>query len=332
MVSLALTAGMLSLLSGGSGCDTAVTASGSVNERTVQIGGQPFGVKFYSQGVMITKIRENSASEKCGLRVNDIIVMIDGKEIDGNKAVRDSIENSGGGTIKLTVNRDYEIDEFELVPENINGRYTAGMWIKDSCAGIGTVTYYDTENNCFGCLGHGICDKGASTLLPMHEGDICPVIIDGVDKGKSGSPGGLSGRFRDREIGKAYKNSKYGLFCDSFRSVSYKSYKTASKDKVKTGQAYIYSTVRGETPKMYSVNISPANKLIFDRDRDMIVEVTDSRLLDETGGIVQGMSGSPIVQNGKLVGAVTHVFVNDPTKGYGIYIERMLNEQNRQNR
>ena len=281
---------------------------------------------------MITKIRENSASEKSGLRVNDIIVMINGLEIESNQAVRDCIENSGGGTIRLTVNRDYEICEFELTPENVNGRYTAGMWIKDSCAGIGTVTYYDTENNTFGCLGHGICDKEASTLLPMHEGDICPVVIDGVDKGRSGSPGGLSGRFKNEEIGRAYKNSSCGLFCESFRKVNYRRYRIASEDEVETGQAYIYSTVKGETPKMYTVNISPANKLFFDKDRDMIVEVTDSRLLDATGGIVQGMSGSPIVQKGKLVGALTHVFVNDPTKGYGIYIDRMINEQDQQNR
>ena len=303
-----------------------IATSNNYSDKTVQIGGQPFGIKFYSQGVMITKVRKDSASEECGLRTNDIIVMINGNEIEDNRKVKNIIEKSNGKSLKITVNRDYEIMDFTLKPKQVNGKYTAGMWIKDSCAGIGTITYYDTDNNTFACLGHGICDKESSTLLPMHEGDICPAVIEGVEKGRSGSPGGLSGYFKDSEIGSAYCNSKFGLFCNSEFKPQYKEYKIADIKEIEPGKAYIYSTTIGETPEMYQVEIKPTNKLLFDKDKDLIIEVTDKKLLEQTGGIVQGMSGSPIVQNDKIVGAVTHVFVNDPTKGYGIYIQTMLDE------
>lgn len=302
----------------------AITASEDLRNKTVQIGGQPFGIKFYSQGAMITKVRENSPADTGGLKKNDIIIEIDGKKIKTNEMVKEIIANSRGKELNITVNRDYEIINVKITPEFIKNKYTAGIWIKDSCAGIGTITYYDEKNNTFACLGHGICDKDSSTLLPMAEGDICPAVIESIEKGKSGSPGGLNGYFLDEEIGKAYKNSEYGVFCTKEEETSYKEYKIANKKVIENGQAYIYTTVEGSSPKMYEVNIHQTGILNFDRKKDLVIEITDKELLEKTGGIVQGMSGSPIIQGDKIVGAITHVFVNDPTKGYGILAETMI--------
>ena len=146
-----------------------------------------------------------------------------------------------------------------------------------------------------------------------------------IEKGKSGSPGGLNGYFLDKEIGKAYKNSEYGVFCTQEVDTYYKEYKVAEKKYIENGQAYIYTTVEGDTPKMYEVNIHLTGILNFDRKKDIVIEITDRELLKKTGGIVQGMSGSPIIQGDKIVGAITHVFVNDPTKGFGIYLDWMIN-------
>lgn len=302
----------------------AVTASEDLKNKTVQIGGQPFGIKFYSQGAMITKVRENSPADTGGLKKNDIIIEIDGEKIKTNEKVKKIIANSRGKELNITVNRDYEIINIKITPEFVKNKYTAGIWIKDSCAGIGTITYYDQVNNTFACLGHGICDKDSSTLLPMAEGDICPAIIESIEKGKSGSPGGLNGYFLDEEIGKAYKNSEYGVFCSKEEVTSYTEYKIANKKDIENGQAYIYTTVEGSSPKMYEVNIHQTGILNFDRKKDLVIEITDKELLEKTGGIVQGMSGSPIIQGDKIVGAITHVFVNDPTKGYGILAETMI--------
>ena len=302
----------------------AVTASEDLKNKTVQIGGQPFGIKFYSQGAMITKVRENSPADTGGLKKNDIIIEIDGEKIKTNEKVKKIIANSRGKELNITVNRDYEIINVKITPEFVKNKYTAGIWIKDSCAGIGTITYYDQVNNTFACLGHGICDQDSSTLLPMAEGDICPAVIESIEKGKSGSPGGLNGYFLDEEIGKAYKNSEYGVFCSKEEVTSYTEYKIANKKDIENGQAYIYTTVEGSSPKMYEVNIHQTGILNFDRKKDLVIEITDKELLEKTGGIVQGMSGSPIIQGDKIVGAITHVFVNDPTMGYGILAETMI--------
>lgn len=306
--------------------DKAIATSKNTKTKKVQIGGQPFGIKFYSEGALITKVRDDSPADKSGLRENDIIIGINNEKVKNNQVVREKIKENKTSTIKFTINRDYEIIDINIKPENSNGKYTVGIWIKDSCAGIGTITYYDTDNNTFACLGHGICDKNATNLLPMSEGDICPAFIQSVDKAKTGYAGGLNGYFLENEIGKAYCNSQYGLFCNKEIATSYKEYEVATKNEIKKGKAYIYTTVEGDNPKFYEVKITPQCHFFFDKMKEITIEITDKELLNKTGGIVQGMSGSPIVQNDKLIGAVTHVFVNNPEKGYGILAETMLTE------
>lgn len=306
----------------------AIATNEDLSNKTLQIGGQPFGIKFYSEGAMVTKIRENSPADDGGLKVNDVIISINDKKIKTNEKVKELVKNSNGKDLKVTVNRDYEIINLKITPEMRNGKFTAGMWIKDSCAGIGTITYYDENNHTFACLGHGICDKNSSQLLPMAEGDICPATIDSIDKGKDGYPGGLNGYFSEKEMGQAYYNSRCGLYCKNKYNTNYKKYKVARKNEIKSGEAYIYTTIEGNTPEFYKAEIHLSNRFIFDEMKELVIEITDERLIDKTGGIVQGMSGSPIIQNEKLVGAVTHVFVNNPKKGYGILIETMLEEDN----
>lgn len=302
----------------------AIAVSENVRGKTLQIGGQPFGIKFYSEGAMVTKVRDNSPADKGGLKENDVIIAIDNNKTKTNEVVKQIVKNSNGKEMIFTINRDYQIINISITPEMKNGKYTAGMWIKDSCAGIGTITYYDKDNHTFACLGHGICDKNSSVLLPMSEGTICPAIIESIDKGENGSPGGLNGYFKDEEIGQAYYNSPYGLFCTSKFDTYYDEYKVATRDEVKNGDAYIYTTVNGDTPKYYKAEIKLKSKFNFDKMKELIVEIKDEELIDKTGGIVQGMSGSPIIQGDKIVGAVTHVFVNNPEKGYGILVETML--------
>lgn len=301
-----------------------VATSENVKTKSVQIGGQPFGIKFYSQGALITKVREDSPAFKGGLKVNDVIIKIDSKKITDNGSVREIIKNCNCKEMTFVINRDYEIINVKITPESINGKNTVGIWIKDSCAGIGTITYYNQQDKTFACLGHGICDKESSNLLPMAEGDICPAYIESVDKAKKGHAGGLNGYFKEDDIGSAYYNSEYGLFCNQIEKTNYKEYKVADKDDIENGTAYIYTTVEGDTPKFYKVEIHSPHLFTFDKEKELVIEITDKELLDRTGGIVQGMSGSPIVQNDMIVGAVTHVFVNEPTKGYGILAETMI--------
>lgn len=306
----------------------AIAVSENVKGKTLQIGGQPFGIKFYSEGALVTKVRSDSPADVGGLKTNDIIIAIDNKKTKTNDLVKKYVRESNGKELIFTINRDYEIIDLKIKPEIKNDKYTAGMWIKDSCAGIGTITYYDKTNKTFACLGHGICDKNSSVLLPMSEGEICPAVIESVDKGKDGYPGGLNGYFENKEIGQAYNNSDYGLFCKCEKETDYDEYKVASKNQVENGEAYIYTTIEGNKPDFYKAEIHLSSRFTFDKMKELVIEITDSRLIEKTGGIVQGMSGSPIIQNNKLVGAVTHVFVNNPEKGYGILIETMLEEDN----
>ena len=208
-----------------------------------------------------------------------------------------------------------------------DGAYKLGAWIRDSMAGIGTVTFYCPDTGAFGALGHGINDVDTALLMPLESGSILPATVAGVEKGKAGDPGQLQGVFdTDSTLGLLHANTSGGVFGVMADSgwVEGTPVAAAERSEVQPGKATILCNISGDRVEEYAIQISKVFPEREDDCRDYLIQVTDQRLLDATGGIVQGMSGSPILQNGKLVGAVTHVLVDDPTSGYGIYVGRML--------
>ncbi len=258
-----------------------------------------------------------------GLRIGDEIVTINGQAIGCAEDVRTAL-GDGVGSIALTVRRGGKTKNLNLSPAMTADGPRLGVYLRQGIAGIGTVTWYDPDTGKFGTLGHGVSDS-SGTLLAMTQGTAFQAQIQSVKKGKCGEPGQLKGAAEAFEVcGKLLKNTPQGVFGINRAGWPGEPIPVASYEDIQAGPATIRSTVQGDTPREYSVEILK----IYPKDRpdcrNFLLKVTDPSLLATTGGIVQGMSGSPIIQNGKLIGAVTHVLVNDPTTGYGIFIENML--------
>ena len=307
-----------------------------VDDSCVVLCGTPFGIKMFTNGVVVVGLADvktdtgnfNPAAE-AGLKAGDIILSVNGKTAASNTDVEKAVEASGGKPISLSVTRDGQKFSASVRPlrSESDGLYKVGLWVRDSTAGIGTLTFYDPKENCFAGLGHGICDSDTGQLMPLLSGDIVPVTISGVAKGAKGAPGELRGYFSDdAAIGNLGANAANGVYGLMKKPVQGKAVKIAMKQDVQTGPAQICATVDGSSPAYYNVEIEKIDCRDGVESKNLVLRVTDAKLLGKTGGIVQGMSGSPILQNGKLVGAVTHVFVNDPTRGYGIFAENMLTE------
>lgn len=331
---------LLSIIVGISATGLLVPASATdINKDSGEIklypGGMPFGVKFFTKGILVVgfsdvltaKSKVNPAYD-AGLRTKDVITKIGKKDAQSIDDLISAIENCGGREIEVSYMRDgieYTVKMTPVLCAEDN-KYKAGMWIRDSGAGIGTVTFIDPETLNFGGLGHGICDVDTGALMPISRGSVLTVTISGVTKGESGSPGELKGYFGDKKWGALTSNTDcgvFGVFPSLPEELSEGLLPAAGKDEIKTGPAYILCTLKENKVCKYDVEISAINK----RDtatKNFSIRVTDPALIAECGGIVQGMSGSPVIQDGKIVGAVTHVLVNDPTSGYGIFIENML--------
>lgn len=319
---------------------TAVSSAQTMEEsttRTLIPLGRTVGIKLFSDGVVVigfSKIdtAEGSATpaQDCGLKAGDIITQINSEDVDTIEEVQSLLQKLTGdemtiralrGETELTINA-------KAVKCSSDGTYKLGAWIRDSMAGIGTLTFYDPQTGTFGALGHGINDVDTSLLMPLESGGIISASVTDVQKGVSGAPGQLRGTFQlDSDLGSLYANTNGGVFGtangDSLKTGE--AMQVATAEEVQCGPATILSNIKGDEVQQYEIEIT---KLLASDDadtRDLIIKVTDSQLLETTGGIVQGMSGSPILQNGKIVGAVTHVLVDDPTCGYGILVEDMLN-------
>lgn len=301
------------------------TSAQTVYPNEVILGGMPFGLKIFTNGVVVIKLNgDDSPAQKAGIKINDIITKANDKEITSNEQLKEIIENSDGETIKITLTRGERTLSKELTPiKDESENYVAGMWIRDSTAGIGTITYFDKNSRTFGALGHGICDKDTAMLLPLRDGEILSATISSYQKADTNCVGGLNGYFEDEVIGEIKINNDYGIYGVYDKLSETKTIKVAKENEIKTGKATIITTINGKEKEEYDVKIEKIN-LNKTSGQNMILTVTDKDLLNKTGGIVQGMSGSPIIQNGKLVGAVTHVFINTPEKGYGISISNML--------
>ncbi len=287
--------------------------------------GEVVGLELRDDTVTIAAFDEHlgAAAKAAGVSVGDQIISIDGNEIRSSADVRTALERSDG-QVELSVSRGGAKKKYSLTPQITSAGPKLGLYLRQGITGIGTVTYYDPDTGAFGTLGHGVNDSDGK-LLQMVQGYAYDARVLTVRKGRAGDPGQLMGAVDgDSPIGILSANTDRGVFGTTEIGWQGNAVTVANSDEVKTGPAVISSTVSGDTVREYSVEILKIYPKSRQNGRNLLLRVTDPALLETTGGIVQGMSGSPIIQNGKLIGAVTHVLVNDPTTGYGIFIENML--------
>ncbi len=306
---------------------------GKLSSLSLIPGGMPFGLRMQTKGVLVVGLseikcggRSYTPAKDGGLRTRDVITEIDGNSVDDVTAVTARIGASGGKPLRLTVLREGKPLTLSVTPaRSDDGKWGCGMFIRDSASGIGTVTFLDPENGVFGGLGHGVCDAESGALIPVSRGTVLSVRISGVVKGERGKPGELRGSFSGKRLGALTENSDCGVFgVISARPEGLgEPIPVAPAAEVKAGKASIRCTLGDDGIGEYEIEIVEIDHSARPT-KSFTVRVTDERLLSRTGGIVQGMSGSPIIQNGRLVGAVTHVLVDDPTSGYGIFVENML--------
>lgn len=299
--------------------------------------GSPVGIYMKTRGILVVGTGAVNGMDGVDyepaasvVQSGDYILGVNGNPISDKKELISRINESGGSDITLEVQRKGEITDLKVTPVMTGtSEYKTGIWVRDDTQGIGTLTYVD-ENGNYGALGHGISDVDTSTLLSLQEGKLYPSDIISVVKGEKGVPGELAGviRYDENEVmGSITANTEAGIFgkvTDSFKSqLKGTPIEVGLKQEIETGSATILCTVDG-TVKEYDIEIEKVLLNSSDVNKSMVIKVTDEELLQKTGGIVQGMSGSPIIQNGKLIGAVTHVFIQDSTSGFGIFAENMI--------
>lgn len=306
-----------------------------IDERYVISGGNSFGIKIFTDGVMVvgmsdvdTNNGEQNPAKEAGLKIGDIITDINGTKVTSNDEVAHIISSSDGKQVTLNVVRNEKKIKIEFVPafSVSQNEYKAGIWVRDSTAGIGTMTFYSPVTKQFAGLGHAVCDVDTGVLLPVGSGEIVESEIFSINKSSKGTAGELCGTFTGNRLGTLNNNCECGIF-GTLDNVNADSglIKIALPQEVSTGKAEILTTLDDTGIQRFECEIEK-----IDRSdgivTNMVIKITDKELLERTGGIVQGMSGSPIIQNGMLVGAVTHVFVNDPERGYGVFADTMFDE------
>ena len=299
--------------------------------------GDIIGIKIHTDGVPIIAISYaedtsgayHTPAKDSGLKSGDIITKLGGVSVRNSKHFSDIVEKNESNALAVEYIRGGESHNAVVTPTLTGNGYRIGAWVRDSTAGIGTVTFIDPQSKIFAALGHGISDADTGQLFTVAKGSITECDIASVKQGKHGTPGELKGIFTDNDMGVILENSPIGLYgiADSDSMLRREPIPVAARFEVHTGAAQILSSLNGSSVESYDVEIEKV--MMHNSDgKGMIIRVTDPELLDKTGGIVQGMSGSPIIQDGKLAGAVTHVLVNDPTRGYGIFIEHMMDKAN----
>ena len=303
-------------------------------ERTLVPGGQSVGVALMTEGVIVVGSSDigstPSPARLAGIRAGDRIVRVNDTDVTSADQLRSLISEGGEALIELVRGEEAVVVAVQPALDASDGAYRLGAWVRDSTAGIGTLSFYDPETGDFGALGHAVTDVDTGIVLPVGYGGIYESSVVDINKGKSGEPGELLGQFFDAEtqLGQVEKNTPYGIFGTISEAVENPLYPdglpVGTRADVHVGEAQLLTTLVDGEVRAYDCEIVKLTAQSAPDTRSMVVRITDEALLSATGGIVQGMSGSPIVQDGRLVGAVTHVFISDPTQGYGVYIEWML--------
>lgn len=315
-----------------------------VSNKEVVACGNTIGVKLKLQGILVIGISDVDCNgqkiipvRSSGIKPGNVITRINDKAVGSIDELVNAISNSAGKPIKINYNNGSETAEASVLPviSSDDNEYHIGLWVRDSTAGIGTLTFYDKDTGRFGALGHGITDIDTGTLMSVKSGEIMESNILGVKMGKSGEPGELKGMFTDGlSLGTILNNTNIGIYgklhSGSMERIAGRTYPIGVRAEIKEGPATILSNIDGKKIEEYKILIQKVSRQNMNGSKGMIIKISDERLLSTTGGIVQGMSGSPIIQNGKIIGAVTHVLVNDPSRGYGIFIEAMLKTTQKQ--
>ena len=305
-------------------------ANGSQTAGRILIpGGQAVGVAIRTKGVVVVGLSDG-AGLQAGLRAGDILLSVNGRPLESADILTETVEAAQGQPLSIVLTRNGREQTVLAAPafDESSQRYRLGVWVRDSTAGVGTLTFYDPASGAYGALGHAIIDTDTGLTLPVLEGRLMQAEVVGVRRGERGMPGELKGSFLREQVrlGTVESNGEKGIYGHTDKGVHNTLYPdglpVGAKGEVHTGAATILSTINGSEMVEYTVEITQVTRA--SEQKSMVIRVTDERLIAQTGGIVQGMSGSPIIQDGKIIGAVTHVFVNDPTKGYGIFIENML--------
>ncbi len=305
--------------------------------------GNTVGVKISTDGVMVLGLGsvkgEDDQSYEPGrgvLEIGDLILEVDHKKLDSKEDLIAAITQNNGLPLKMKIRRGKSIIRKSITPiyAKEEGVYKIGVWVRDSTQGIGTITYYNPGTKTYGALGHGITDIDTKQIMSVRGGELVKTDILSVKKGKKGAPGELTGVIhtnKESVIGNIQKNTDQGIYGSFYDTgldlLQNEPVFLAFQNEVVEGPAYILANIRGDQVERYEVSIQKVSRYNNDISKGMVVKIVDEQLIDATNGIVQGMSGSPIIQNNKLIGAITHVFVQDPTKGYGIFIENMLEKE-----
>lgn len=315
--------------------ETAVSANATSQGQTGKVIplGTTFGIKLFTDGVIVASLSdiytENGVccpAADAGILPGDYLLQADGLDIPDNATLAKYIGQSGGNPITFQVRREDQVFEAQITPVYGEGSFKTGMWVRDSAAGIGTLTFYDPESGIFAGLGHGICDMDTNGVMALKSGEPAPITLSGIVKGEANNPGQLKGYFSsDESLGTLLVNQETGVYGTLYDPPTGEGIEILPKDQVECGPVQFLVSLDETGPQLYDGEITQ----IVNEDqqtKNLVVHVTDPRLLELTGGIVQGMSGCPILQNGKLAGAVTHVFTEDPTTGYGIFAQVMWEE------
>ncbi|KOA20930.1 SpoIVB peptidase precursor [Clostridium homopropionicum DSM 5847] len=305
-------------------------------------GGTPVGVKLSTKGVLVVALADietekgkvMSPSIEGGIQVGDIITEINNNKIKSSQDLISILEGNKDKTLSIKIERNENtiVREVKPIKDKKSNLYKIGLWVRDSTSGVGTLTFYDEKSKKFAALGHPITDVDTGTILKINDGEILESSIISVRKGEKGNPGELRGIFinEDNFLGKVSKNTICGIYGDGEKNLVgnkfNKPIQIALRHEIKEGPAKIITTIDGNEPKMYDIRIEKLLSQEKPGPKSMVIKITDPELIKKTGGIVQGMSGSPIIQDNRLVGAVTHVLINKPDVGYGIYIEWMLKD------
>lgn len=306
----------------------------NVSEKKVYVSGQSFGIKLYTNGVIVVGTKDITVNGKtvnpakqAGIEVGDVIVSINSQKVYSSDRVQQILNDNNGRSFEICINRGGDYKTVTLVPvySDSEGCYKAGMWVRDSTAGIGTITFYNPSNSTVAALGHPITDVDTGKIMPILNGEAVETMVTSVAKSSPNETGSVCCEFLSQTIGTLKENTNqgvYGKYNEGVDLSQYHEYSVAKKQEVEKGFCQIITTVDESGPQVYSAEIT---KIYYnDEEKNMIIKITDDKLIKKTGGIVQGMSGSPIIQNGKLIGAITHVIVSEPKKGYAVFAETML--------
>ena len=313
-----------------------------VDRQELILGGNSIGVSLNTKGVLVVAVtdiigidgKNYNPARTAGIKAGDSIIDINGEKVKNAEHVVQLLNDLKDSSIKITIERNganfvTSVTPVQSLQDNC---YRLGIWVRDKTAGIGTLTFYDEKSKNFGALGHGITDIDTGKLLNVRNGKIMDAKIANIEQGKKGEPGEIKGIFYETEntVGDIKENTNFGIYGklnDEFiKNNRAEALPIGFRDEVKEGKAYILTTINDNKIQKYEIEILKKQQQFSPESKSMVIKITDEKLLNKTGGIVQGMSGSPIIQDDKIIGAVTHVFVNDPTKGYGLYIEWMLEQ------